>query len=300
MSQTDFASKMNQTMQLADGRTLGFAEYGSAEGNALIYCHGYPGTRLEAGALDEYGRQAGVHIIGLDRPGMGLSSFQAGRSFLDWPDDLVALTDHLKITRFAIVGVSGGSPYALACAYKIPERLISCGIVSGMGPLELGTSSMSRSNRLIFFLAQKFPWLLTPIFGAMARSMQNEEKARKTMTRMMRQMVKPDREALLAPSQQNILIASTREAFRQGVKGNVYEGKLYGHDWGFRLEDISFQPIYLWHGELDTNVPVAMGRAVAARLAGCKATYYPDDGHISVPFTHQKEIVSTLFSSPLK
>jgi len=297
MNRTASVSKTNQTMPLADGRTLGFAEYGSAEGNVLIYCQGYPGTRLEAEALDEYGRQAGVRVISLDRPGMGLSSFESNRSFLEWPDDLIVLTDSLQIKRFAIVGVSGGSPYALACAYRIPERLIACGIVSGMGPIKLGATGMSLSNRLIFFLARWFPWLLALMLRSMSRSLQNEEKAKKTMTKTMQRMVKPDRDALLALDPQASTAASTRETFRQGVKGAVYEGGLYGRNWGFRLEDIQFQPLYLWHGELDKNVPVSMARAVACKLANCKATYYSNDGHISVPLNHKEEIVSTLFSS---
>ncbi len=37
--------------------------------------------------------------------------------------------------RFSVVGMSGGGPYALACARRIPERLVACGIVSGVGPV---------------------------------------------------------------------------------------------------------------------------------------------------------------------
>src|SRR5947209_9497293 len=105
MTQSSSASKTAHTLQLPDGRTLVYAEYGCSTGTVLIYCQGYPGSRTEAEALAAYGEQFGIRVISLDRPGMGLSSFQAGRSFLDWPDDLVALTNHLQIDRFAVVGV---------------------------------------------------------------------------------------------------------------------------------------------------------------------------------------------------
>jgi hypothetical protein len=62
------------------------------------------------------------------------------------------------------------------------------------------------------------------------------------------------------------------------------------------LIEITFPPLYLWHGELDKDVPVAMGRAVAGRLAYCKATYYPDEGHLSLIVNHREEIVTTLMS----
>lgn len=296
MSRVNAVSANDKTFQLQDGRALGYADYGIAEGKAVLYFHGYPGARLEAGFLAEHAVRAGMRLIGIDRPGMGLSSFKAGRHLLDWPDDVVELADSLHIDRFAVVGVSGGGPYALACAYKIPQRLTACSIVSGLGPLELGTTGMMPSNRLLFFLAQRLPWLLTPLLGSIARPFQDEEKTKKALAKMARNMVEPDRQCLLTSQIGEYLTASTVEAFRQGVKGAAYEGALYGRSWGFRLEDIAFNPLYLWHGGLDKNVPAAMGRAVAERLSGCKATYYPDDGHLSVIVNHREEILTALLS----
>jgi pimeloyl-ACP methyl ester carboxylesterase len=275
VSGPDAVVKTDQTLQLPDGRTLGFAEYGSVEGNVLVYCQGYPGSRLEAAALSAHAAQANVRVISLDRPGFGRSSFQERRSFLDWPSDRVALTERLRIDRFAVLGASGG-------------------VVSGIGPLKLGTAGVSRQNRLVLFLAHQAPWLLTPLLltpllRATARSFRDEERARKAVTKAMRRMVKPDREALLAHGLVDQLAASTRETYHQGVKGAVYEGGLYGRDWGFRLEDIAFRPLYRWHGARDTNVPIGMARGMAGKLAGCKATYYPGEGHLSTLHNHQSE-----------
>jgi pimeloyl-ACP methyl ester carboxylesterase len=295
MKHTDAVLKTEQTMPLPDGRTLGFAEYGSVEGHVLVYCHGYPGSRLEAAALSAHAAEANVRVISLDRPGYGRSSFQERRSFLDWPQDLVALTERLGIDRFAVVGISGGAPYALACASQLPDRLVSCGIVSGIGPLQLGTAGMSRQNRLVLFLAHRSPWVLTPLLRGTARSFRDEEHARKAVTKAMRSMVEPDREALLAHDFVDPLAASVRETYHQGVRGAVYEGRLYGVDWGFRLEDMAFRPLSLWHGARDTNVPIGMARGMAGKLAGCTATYYPDEGHFSTLLNHQPEFFSALF-----
>jgi pimeloyl-ACP methyl ester carboxylesterase len=298
MKRADAIVKTDQTLQLPDGRTLGFAEYGSTKGKVLVYCHGYPGSRLEATALAAHAALANIRVISLDRPGYGRSSFQEGRSFLDWPSDLVALSEHLHIDRFAVVGTSGGAPYALACAQRIPERLISGGIVSGIGPLKLGTTGMNRQNRLVLSLARRVPWLLAPLLSATARSFRDERRARKAVLKAMRHMVKPDREALLAHGLVDPLAASARETYRQRVRGAIYEGGLYGRDWGFRLEDITFRPLHLWHGARDTNVPIGMARGMAGALAGCKATYYPDEGHFSTLLNHQPEFFSPLFSPP--
>ena len=77
-----------------------------------------------------------VRIVALNRPGYGPSTFQPDYSFLDWPVDVSAAADLLGIDRFAVVGASGGSPYALACGYALRRRVASVGIVVGVAPLE--------------------------------------------------------------------------------------------------------------------------------------------------------------------
>src|SRR6266542_4280596 len=153
MSKADSVSATDTAIQLRDGRTLGYADYGRANEKPLFYFHGHPGSRFEARFLAAQAAQAGVHLIGIDRPGMGLSSFKAHRRLLDWPDDVVELADSLHINRFAVVGFSGGGPYALACAYKIPRRLRACGIIAGVGHI----------SHFLAFLSQWLPWLLLPI-----------------------------------------------------------------------------------------------------------------------------------------
>jgi pimeloyl-ACP methyl ester carboxylesterase len=78
---------LNQTIQLANGRTLGFAEYGPPEGTPLLYFHGHPGSRLELTLFDglELALSPAPRIIAVDRPSIGLSDFQPGRHFVDWP-----------------------------------------------------------------------------------------------------------------------------------------------------------------------------------------------------------------------
>jgi pimeloyl-ACP methyl ester carboxylesterase len=281
MSQVDSVSATDKTMQLHDGRTLGYAEYGRADGKALFYFHGLPGARLEAQFLAEPATQAGVRLIGIDRPGMGLSTFKANRHFLDWPDDVVELADRLRIDHFSVAGLSGGSPYVLACAYKISHRLAACGIISGAGPI----------NLFVAFLSQWMPWLMFPI---LRRSFQNEEQAEKTLTRAASKWIEADRKSILVPGIKELMAASLVEGFRQGARGAAYEGVLFGRPWGFKLEEIKFPAIFLWHGEEDREAPVATGRKVAGMLAHCKATYYPGEGHISTIINHAQDILNAL------
>jgi pimeloyl-ACP methyl ester carboxylesterase len=130
--------RTNQQIKLKDGRSLGYAEYGNTNGQPVFCFHGFPGSRLDWPLCDANNSadELKARIIVADRPGMGLSDFKRGREILDWPDDLIELADALHVDRFAVLGFSGGGPYAAACAFKIPERLTATAIVCGMGPAE--------------------------------------------------------------------------------------------------------------------------------------------------------------------
>jgi pimeloyl-ACP methyl ester carboxylesterase len=118
-------SRINQHLQLAGGRDLGYDEHGPLDGAPLFYFHGSPSTRLEWNLLgnESLRKRLKVRVIAPDRPGLGASDFQPGRQIADWPTDVIALADRLQLSRFAILNYSGGGPYAVACALQILERL---------------------------------------------------------------------------------------------------------------------------------------------------------------------------------
>jgi pimeloyl-ACP methyl ester carboxylesterase len=261
---------------------LGFAEYGARPGKALFYFHGHPGSRLEAQFLSAAAERQRIRLIGIDRPGMGLSTHKPNRRIIDWSHDVVALADALAVKRFAIVSLSGGSPYALACALRMPNRLTSCGMVSPSAPV----------GRVLSFLSSWLPWLLLPI--ARRRYFRDEAAARKTLSRVSRKWPAPDRRALDARPVRDILSTSLVEGLRQGSRGAAYDGMLLGHDWGFELSAVTFAPLHLWHGELDRESNAARVRELVTMLPQCKATFYPAEGHISLIANHADEIISVL------
>jgi pimeloyl-ACP methyl ester carboxylesterase len=104
------------TITVKDGRSVGFADFGTADQTAVLWCHGGPGCRLEPESVASSAREAGLRLIGIDRPGYGTSTPQPGRSIGGWVSDAIAVLDHLAIDRFVSVGVSTGGAYALALA----------------------------------------------------------------------------------------------------------------------------------------------------------------------------------------
>jgi hypothetical protein len=90
------------------------------------------------------------------------------------------------------------------------------------------------------------------------------------------------------------MAASLVEALRQGARGAAYDGALLGRHWGFELERLNFPETHLWHGELDNQVRLAQARDTAQRIPHPKATFYPEDAHVSTIVNHGDEIVGSL------
>jgi len=134
MSSLIKSSLLSQSCTLADGRILSYAEFGDPTGYPLMFFHGFPSSRLEAWFLDPIVQRKGIRLIVPDRPGFGRSTFQSNRQFGHYPSDIQALADHLELDKFAILGGSGGGPYALACAKDIPGRLSAVGLFASAGP----------------------------------------------------------------------------------------------------------------------------------------------------------------------
>jgi pimeloyl-ACP methyl ester carboxylesterase len=275
----NIANTSDRVLSLRDGRALGYAEYGDPHGKPVLFFHGLPGSRRQRHPDDSIAIELGARIITIDRPGYGLSDFQQGRKLLDWPDDVAQLADSLKIDRFAAIGVSGGGPYLLASAYKLPERITSATVISGMGPIDDpdAIKGMLPSMRLGLGIAPRVPWgfvrlALDPMAKMVSR---NPLGAKKWVPSS---APEADKKAFARPEIQEVDRQDLSEAYRNGAQGAFWEVVILARPWGFRLEDIH-KKIFLWHGEEDTTVPQHMGRYVARTLSDCEPRYYPGEGH---------------------
>jgi pimeloyl-ACP methyl ester carboxylesterase len=151
------------TVTLPDGRLLGYVECGDPAGKPIFCFDGWPSSRWGALLKDAEAQAAGVRLIGVDRPGMGLSGFVPQHRLLDWPGDVATLATSLGLDRWAVWGISGGAPFALVCAYLLSERVSACGVVSGAAPLELALGEYPPALRRRFGLARRLPWLIHPL-----------------------------------------------------------------------------------------------------------------------------------------
>ncbi len=283
------------TLQLRDGRTLGLAEVGHPDGFPIFHFHGNGTSRLEVFLVQAAAKQAFVRLIGLDRPGIGASAAKSGYRLLDWPDDVIEVADQLGIERFAVEGLSGGGPYALACAYKIPQRLMGCALIAPAPDPSTTSRAGPFSLRAAVWMLEHFPELVqalvrlsTALRGSDAASIEKRlllHRARLGMA---------DYKLLGIPEVRMALARAIAESFRQGTDANTRDGMIFTSHWGFELAEITFERIFLWQGEQDRIMPEALAHLLAQALPHCTATFYPDEGHLSTFVNHAPEIWNAL------
>ncbi len=286
---------MESAIVLRDGRSLAYAEYGAPRGTPLFYFHGFPGSRLEACVAAEVAERDGARIIAVDRPGMGGSTFQPHRRIPDWADDVRELADHLSLERFAVLGVSGGGPYALSCACRLADRLTRVVVVGGVAPLEGpgSTAGMLRLHRIGLYFARGNPARTRRWFAVAGVLIRRHPEW--VLRQLAARIGSPDREVLCRPGLRQVLLGSMREAARQGSDGLAMDLSLYARPWGLDLSAVT-QEVLLWYGERDRIVPAAMGRRLALSLGRSRLNVLPAEGHFSLIFDHLEEILREILA----
>lgn len=248
-----------------------------------MFFHANPSSRLHfASERYDYAlRAADVRFIAPDRPGYGLSDPKPGRGHADWPADVAALADSLGVDRFAVLGMSRGGRYALACAAQIPERLTAAGTLSAGTTPDMPNYSRSypRLVRAEFAFARHAPALWTMVTKASIRRGRKNPLA----------VLAPFRLVLTSPADRAVIASFGRElgrdvleAARQGPEQWYIEETNQPDPLDFEVDAVTM-PVTVWHGTADTLVPIMHGRHMAARLASANLVELEDVGHLHTP-----------------
>lgn len=280
-----------------DGRQIAYAEWGDRAGAPVVYCHGFPGSRLEARLGDAAARSLGIRLIAPDRPGFGGSTPLPGRRLTDWPQDLEALADELGLASFRLIGVSGGGPYAIAGSLGLGARITGTAIVCGLGEFSARnpTDGMNAAAAASIRLCLKTPtfarWAYLRVIGPILK--RYPELAFRIL---LGSSTGADREVLADTYVRKTIVASFTEAFRNGAAGPTQELLLLTQPWDIDPRRVDI-PVQLWHGEADRTVPVAMGRRHAALLPNVDAHFLPGEGHFSLIVRHMSRILGDLIDA---
>jgi pimeloyl-ACP methyl ester carboxylesterase len=289
---------IDNIFQLPDKRNLSYCLYGMSSGQPVLYFHGTPSSRLEPSLLYAYSIDIEallfkykLQLIAIDRPGMGLSTFNPAGDFVSFAQDVNLLLQDLKIKQCKVLCWSGGGPFALAIAHECKEVIQAVYIITGF-TLSFGADkvfSKMHGNKLYFGSAKYFPRLLKLVMKLVAR-----KAPTKPIPRMISRMPDVDHKLLADVTKLKQVSATTlQEACRQGSKGALYEAQLYFRDYGFKLGDI-YQPVHVWWGNEDNVVIRLHPEAVEQQVPIHVMHYKQNEGHLSIYINCIEEVLQTI------
>jgi len=261
---------------LPDGRRVGCAEYGDPRGLPVLALHGTPGSRLMFALSHKAARERCLRLIAPERPGYGLSDYRYAESLAQVAEDLSIVANAYGLDRFAVMGVSGGGPHAVAAAAAMRDRISLLALVVPVGEVADGELRLSGFHRFLFKGVARIPWAIRVFFRGL-RSM--VFKSPDTAYRwLMRGVCAPDRQVLAQSHVRASLQAAIREGLRPGIEGAAQDLRLYCTPWRLRLADIDV-PAIVWQGSDDPVVPPAAAYALARALPNCRLEVIPAAGH---------------------
>jgi pimeloyl-ACP methyl ester carboxylesterase len=274
------------TLETPDGRTLAYALWGDPDDFPVLVLHGTPGCRLERWPDEDVYRRAGIFVVTHDRAGYGRSTRRPGRRIVDEVDDVVALADHLSLERFAVTGGSGGGAHALACAARLPDRLVRAACVVGVAPL--GDPGLEQDDWLAGMdpeNVKEFGWTMA---GEEVLQRELEAEHAKIAARVAEDpssvlgdfdLSEADRKELTRKERMQIIGESWAEHSVRGVGGWVDDDLAHMRPWGFDVGEITI-PVLVRYGATDVLVPPAHGDWLSAHVPGSVVKVDGDAGHL--------------------
>lgn len=269
-------------VETRDHRKLAYVEFGDPSWPLVIHNHGGPSSRIEGRLLADGATSQGIRLVAVDRPGIGRSNPQHGRTYEGWCDDLVAVADALGCQEFGVSGWSEGGPWPLAAAFYIdPARLRHVTSIAGgnygafgdmwaakyMDKIDTVGGLLALHHRLSFHLMYEMLALSavhfrTSYINALIKSVGNY-----------------DATLLRDPEIGKTFGDMAAECFSQGSEPLVADSELLYHQWAFDVTKIE-RPVHMWQGTDDRLVPYPINKQISDRMPGSVWHKVDGAGHL--------------------
>lgn len=286
--------QMEGNIAVGENRQLGFAEFGAPQGRAMFWLHGTPGARRQIPVEARlYATEANIRLIGVDRPGIGSSTPFQYETVSQFADDLRTVADTLGIDKMAVIGLSGGGPYTLACAAAMPKRVVAAGVLGGVAPAvgpEAIDSNLMRLARLAEPVLDHAGRPISVLAAGLIRMIR--PVASPALELYARLSPEGDREMLSRPEFKAMFLDDLLNGSRKQLAAPIADAILFARPWGFRLADITV-PVHWWHGDADHIVPFSHGKHAVALLPDARLYPIPGESHLA-GLGRAEEILCTL------
>lgn len=275
-------------------RRIGFSEFGTHDGPAVVWLHGTPGARRQIPPeAREYAEHRGFRLIGLDRPGVGSSTAHSYDSIADFTVDFQTVLNTLGIDRFSVVGLSGGGPYTLAVSHFLADRVVSTGVVGGVAPVNGPEAIHGGAVELAQYAVPLLNVAGRPIGSALSTVLGFARPvADPAISLYGRLSPEADRELLSRPEFRAMFLDDLLHGGSRRMEAPFADLKLFVRDWGFRVADVRAH-VHWWHGDKDNIIPLAHGEHMVELLPNAELHTLHGQSHIS-GLGNSIEILDTL------
>jgi pimeloyl-ACP methyl ester carboxylesterase len=280
-----------QTVEVrrADGGVVALEMAGDRGGAPLLVCHGLADSRLSAQLLAQTADELGFCVVAPDRPGVGLTDPRRLERLADWVEDAALVLGALRLESVAVLGISGGGPFAAACAAAFPRRVRGLLLVSPLGMIGWGTRGMAAGQRFSLGVAKRAPGFGAWFLGRLAQVARRSPQLFLYIATS--ELPEIDRHELRSVEQREAFVASYIEAFRRGSAGVAQDLRLLTRPWGFDLGSIRV-PTWIHHGQADTTVPPHHARRFAEAIPGAQLRLHHRHGHFSLLAAEATEMLT--------
>jgi pimeloyl-ACP methyl ester carboxylesterase len=288
--------KLEGNVAVGADRQIGFAEFGDPQGRAVFWLHGTPGARRQIPVEARvYAEKKHIRLIGVDRPGIGSSTPFQYRNVLAFADDLRTIADVLGIDEMAVIGLSGGGPYALACAAAMPDRVVVTGVLGGVAPT-IGPEAISGGlMSLGSAVAPLMPLIGLPLrLVAVGLIQLIRPLGSRAVDMYGRVSPEGDRRLLARPEFKAMFLDDLLNGSRKQMAAPFADIVVFARDWGFRLEEVKV-PVRWWHGDRDHIIPFEHGEHVVSLLPDAELYTLPGESHLA-GLGYAEEILANLMT----
>jgi pimeloyl-ACP methyl ester carboxylesterase len=179
-----------------------------------------------------------------------------------------------------VVGLSGGGPYALACAHEMPDRVTSAVILGSLAPAagpEAAEGPVSTATRMASPVMKHARIPLNLVMRNLIRVL--APKADSVVQLATSRMPPGDRSLFENPATRQMFIEDIVNGGRDQMQAFLIDCYLFGRDWGFLLKDIRVQ-VHMWHGDADPIIPVEHCQHMVDLIPNARFTLRPGEGHL--------------------
>jgi pimeloyl-ACP methyl ester carboxylesterase len=280
----------DRAVPLADGTTVGLYEYGDPGGRPVFALHGTPSCGAGFDWADEPARARGLRLLAPDRPRIGKSSGPALETVDDYRGRIESLASALDLDRFAVLGYSGGGPYAVACATS--PWVTATAVCAGMGQMGVWAEAddFAKTDRQMLGLCVKHPTVARLMLAGTARlATLSPGSAVKSFLKELG----PSDVAVVESQDEppEVTMRLFTRAFQNGAQGVVDDYRTIAKPWGVDLGHTA--PLTIFQGDADTMVPLRHAQTLAEHLPEATLVVWPGEGHLGT-ITHIEEILDVL------